>query len=188
MKKTADQTLMADHFTIFVYPFEHGLSSEKQFLSQAWETGWRPWICRPDDFGKIDKIDNLPEELRKYFNPPAMEMLYPEIQRLMRCKEYYCHVCAPCTCADKPDMERRKELFRKLANHAANEAESVEDILNNLWRWLSPDDTVRMTFRFEKEEKRHWKFCFASKENSEEKEEEIAFRIGQRGLNLRPAA
>ncbi len=171
MKKTADQTLMSDHFTIFVYPFEHGLFPEyHHFLEQAWEAGWRPWVCRPDDFGKIDK---LPEELRKYFNPPAMEMLYPEIHRLLRCKEYYCNVCESDTCADKPDTEQRKELFRKLANHAANEAKSVEDILNNLWHGLSPDDTVRLTFRFEKEEKRHWKFRFVK----EGKTEEIAFRI-----------
>ncbi len=175
MNTPSDNTVMTDHFTVFVYPFEHDLSSEDQFqfLHQAWEAGWRPWVCRPDDFGNMEE---LPESLKKNFHPPAMETLYPEIQRLMRCKEYYCHVCAPCTCADKPDTEQRKTLFCELADRA-KQAQNVQEILDNLWHGLKPDDTVRLTFNFGKTAKQSWKFRFAVKENSEEKQEEIAFRI-----------
>jgi len=40
--------MKADHFSIFVYPFEHGLppKGRDHFLARAWKAGWRSWICR----------------------------------------------------------------------------------------------------------------------------------------------
>ena len=164
-----------DHFSIFVYPFEHGLPPKRRdhFLAEAWKAGWRPWICR---LSGGQELLTLPNRLKGWFHPPTLEALYPEIHRLAHCREFYRHICAHCSdngpCHKRPDPEFQQILAHTLYRKA-KEPNDARECSEWLWAGLKPEDTLRLTYMFKNEQEKMWEFRFPTGQN----EQRIAFTI-----------
>lgn len=163
-----------DHFSIFVYPFEHGLPPKRRdhFLAEAWNAGWRPWICR---LSGGQELLTLPNRLKAWFHPPTLEALYPEIHRLAHCREFYCHICADCSDHGACSRGATPEFQKTLADALYRKAGAFRDARECskwLWAGLKPDDTLRLTCMGE--EDKRWEFRFLTPQKEERK---IAFVI-----------
>jgi len=124
-----------NHFSIFVYPFEHGLAFKERhdFLNNARFAGWRPWVWRLEDGVELSE---LPVMLKTWFHPPTLEALYPDAHRLLHCRNYYRDACAHC---GKDPTSAEMEVASLL-----KQGKTREEILSSLN--ISPDAVTPAEF------------------------------------------
>jgi DNA-binding CsgD family transcriptional regulator len=124
-----------NHFSIFVYPFEHGLDfkGRDDFLNNVRDAGWRPWVWRLRD--GIELFE-LPISLKTWFHPPTLEALYPDVHRILDCRNYYQDFCPHC---GKDPTSAEMEVASLLT-----EGKTREEILASLH--ISPDALSPMEF------------------------------------------
>jgi len=133
---------MKEHFSIFVYPFEHHFSDRKRhaFLQHATEEGWQSWIscAGPDGLGLYNRC-------KTWFHPPTLKALFPELFRLARCEHYYHAVCparpAPCPKDPKDQNACQKDLWFTLRESADEEKWRKG---KSLWDSFQQEDTIRL--------------------------------------------
>ena len=165
---------MRSHFTIMVCPFQHGFDPKRagrnRFLSGAWEKGWRPWIMRLEAAARSPdhkkRLKNLAEgqgishpgaallasyarNLKTMFHPPVLEAVYPDIFRLVHCRDHYrrrfCRQCSGDDCQRGRDGEDGIALLAERLSRAAAESPTARACYKNYWLSLRPEDTLRLT-------------------------------------------
>lgn len=79
--------MKADHFSIFVYPFEHGLppKGRDHFLARAWKAGWRSWICR---LSGGQELLTLHDRLKGWFHAHTLYRKAKEPNDARECSEW----------------------------------------------------------------------------------------------------
>ncbi len=163
---------MADHFSIFIYPFEHGFEEKgrPRFLDQAWRGGWRPWIWRlPDGAALVDRLT----ELDRRHSPALMDFVYPEYRWLTGCAEVYPHFCSAYLkqrCGNCPGPSNPATLGRlaDTLHEKTRSAKRGRDCLPHLWAGLNRHATLHLTVDFGDEKRRFGEYRFASGSRKED--------------------